>query len=147
MSSRPGPSALTLPPAKAQFLAEQAADQQALCVATTLFAAESGNLGELSVQLEFGTNPNVRDGYGRTPLHLAAWMGHVEVVEKLLEHPKCMVNALDSHQRTPLGLALLEQRYSSQSIKDSKQKVAAILRKRGGRRAALYQKEYPSGPA
>lgn len=53
-----------------------------------------------------------------------------EAVEKLLEHPKCMVNApwhifkrrlaahvkaLDMHQRTPLGLAMLEQRYSKQS--------------------------------
>ena len=63
-----------------------------------LFAAESGNIEELKLQLEVGMNPNVpwrcvkrwrvlkmvtvsrqvRDGYGRTPLHLAAWMGHVE---------------------------------------------------------------------
>ena len=30
-----------------------------LSTQTRLFAAESGDLGELSVQLEFGTNPNV----------------------------------------------------------------------------------------
>lgn len=136
-----------MPPAKAVFLADQAQDQEGLRVASTLFAAESGNIEELKLQLEVGMNPNVRDGYGRTPLHLAAWMGHVEVVEKLLEHPKCMVNALDAHERTPLGLAMLEQRYSSQSVKDNKQKVAGLLRKSGGKRAALYKKEYPSGPA
>lgn len=147
MAADPPHLDLTLPPAKAVFLADQAQDQEGLRVASTLFAAESGNIEELKLQLEVGMNPNVRDGYGRTPLHLAAWMGHVEVVEKLLEHPKCMVNALDAHERTPLGLAMLEQRYSSQSVKDNKQKVAGLLRKSGGKRAALYKKEYPSGPA
>ncbi|CAK8997561.1 Ankyrin repeat domain-containing protein 54 (Lyn-interacting ankyrin repeat protein) [Durusdinium trenchii] len=69
---------LSLPPAKAQFLAKEAPNEEKFCIASMLFAAESGDMEELNMLLEFGMNPNVRDGYGRTPLHLAAWMGHVE---------------------------------------------------------------------
>ena len=50
---------LTLPPLKMAFLAEEAANQPAWCLASTLSAAESGNLEELVIQLDFGMNPNV----------------------------------------------------------------------------------------
>ena len=32
----------------------------------------------------FAFQTEVRDGYGRTPLHLAAWMGHVEDARQAL---------------------------------------------------------------
>lgn len=75
-------------------------------------------------------------------------MGHYEAVEKLLGHAKCNVNSLDAHGRTPLNLAMLEPKFVlKESMREAKLKVVALLRKRGGRQAALYQKEYPSGPA
>eukprot|EP00439_Symbiodinium_sp_Y106_P026895 s1388_g3.t1 len=139
---------LTQPPVKVLFLAEEAQDDKTQQVASMFCAAESGDADEIEWQLKFGMSPNVRDGYGRTPLHLAALMGHYEAVEKLLAHAKCNVNSLDAHGRTPLNLAMLEPKYVlKESMREAKLKVVALLRKRGGRQAALYQKEYPSGPA
>ncbi|CAE7545763.1 ANKRD54 [Symbiodinium natans] len=148
MDAAVGAKDLTLPPAKVLFLAEEAQDYESERVASVFYAAERGDVDMIAMQLEFGMSPNVRDGYGRTPLHLAALLGQYEVAQKLLEHAKCNVNALDAHGRTPLGLAMLEQKLVVQEpVREGKLKVAGLLRNKGGRQAALYQKEYPSGPA
>ncbi|CAI0461175.1 unnamed protein product [Linum tenue] len=50
-------------------------------------AARSGDLTAL--QLLLGSNPlavNTRDKHSRTPLHLAAWAGHAQVVSYLCKH-------------------------------------------------------------
>jgi ankyrin repeat protein len=49
-------------------------------------AAASGDLDEVKrLVLDCGLDPNVKDGFGNTPLHNAASEGHLEVVKLLLE--------------------------------------------------------------
>lgn len=42
---------------------------------------------------------------GRTPLHVSAWQGHVEMVALLLTEGSASVNACDNENRTPLHSA------------------------------------------
>jgi len=54
--------------------------------------------------LEKGTDPNIRDGSGNTPLHFAAPKGCAEVARLLLEHG-ADPNAQDKSGETPLHVA------------------------------------------
>jgi len=59
--------------------------------------------------LERGANPNAKGHAGYTPLHLAAFKGHVEIVKLLLERG-ANPNAEDNNGETPLHLAAQEGR-------------------------------------
>jgi hypothetical protein len=59
--------------------------------------------------LEEGTDPNIRDGDGNTPLHFAASKGCAEVARLLLKHG-ADPNAQDKSGETPLHLAASEGR-------------------------------------
>jgi ankyrin repeat protein len=50
-----------------------------------LAAAYEGDLEEVGRLVAGKADPEVRDGYGRTPLHLAAYGGHHEVMRLLVE--------------------------------------------------------------
>ncbi len=49
-------------------------------------AAQRGELQKLKRLVERGQDVNQRDGYGTTPLMEAAWMGHTECMEYLLQN-------------------------------------------------------------
>ncbi len=57
--------------------------------------------------LEEGTDPNIRDGDGNTPLHFAASKGCAEVARLLLRHG-ADPNAQDKNGETPLHVAAYE---------------------------------------
>ena len=65
-------------------------------------AAASGNVEE--VQRLFGkvSNPNLKDGLGRTPLHRATRRRHTEVIMFLVAMPSVDVNTQDLKGMTPL---------------------------------------------
>jgi ankyrin repeat protein len=60
-----------------------------------LAAAAGGDLAALETGLNNGANPDVRDAYGRTPLHVAAYTGQHEVM-RLLVAAGADPNALES---------------------------------------------------
>lgn len=55
--------------------------------------------------LEYGTNPNIQNHQGQTPLHFAAQRGHSECVEQLLKYG-ANASLRDIKNRTPLQYAL-----------------------------------------
>jgi len=67
-------------------------------------AAEAGSLGRVKALVEDGVDVNSQDGFGRTPLHWAAWNGHREVAELLLSQG-AQVDAQDEDNETPLHWA------------------------------------------
>jgi len=74
--------------------------------ADSLFtAAVGGDLAEVKrLVVDCGANPNIQDKDGYTPLHYAAWKGHLKVVELLLEHG-ANPNIQDKDGYTPLHYA------------------------------------------
>lgn len=49
-----------------------------------LAAAANGDVDALRIRLSDGADPDVRDGYGRTPLHIAAYAGRHEIMRELV---------------------------------------------------------------
>lgn len=49
-----------------------------------LAPAARGDAVQIEALLAIGESPNIRDGYGRTPLHVAAYGGHHEAVRVLV---------------------------------------------------------------
>jgi ankyrin repeat protein len=83
---------------------------------------KSGDLKKLQALLE--DDPNLvfsKDDFGHTPLHLAVFGGHKDVVVLLLAN-KSDVNAKDDSGMTPLGWA----------TKQGHNELADLLRQHGG---------------
>lgn len=74
---------------------------------TPLFlAAHAGKPESARLLLRNGANANSTSISGLTPLHFAAFQGHVDVQEVLLAQPNIDVDARDRWDRTPLQFAL-----------------------------------------
>lgn len=50
-----------------------------------LAAAARGDTAEINALVAKGSRPDIRDGYGRTPLHVATYAGHHEVMRALVK--------------------------------------------------------------
>ncbi len=66
------------------------------------YAAHNANVIQLLV--DHGANVNIKDGKGRTPLHIAAVMAYMEGIQALIKNG-ADVNAVDDEGNTPLMLA------------------------------------------
>ena len=84
-------------------------------------AAHTGNIEAVKKHLASGADLNTKDSEGGTPLHHAAWNGHKEVAELLIEKG-AVVNALGVNG-TPLDWAIFRNHTEA----------AALLRKHGGK--------------
>ena len=63
-----------------------------------------------------GADPDVRDGYGRSPLHVAALSGNLEVVRILIKYAPTNINARDEDGSTPLFWALKGRYFKDGSV-------------------------------
>ena len=84
-------------------------------------AAHTGNIEAVKKHLASGANLNAKDSEGGTPLHHAAWNGHKEVAELLIEKA-ADVNALGDNG-TPLDWAIFRKH----------PETVELLRKHGGK--------------
>ena len=90
-------------------------------------AAELGNIEAVKQHLDDGTEVNVKDGNGRTPLHRAAWAGHKEIAELLIT-AGADVNAKDGDNDTPLD----------EAVSEVEKEIADLLRKHGGKHGTIH---------
>ena len=79
-------------------------------------ACSEGNLDVLHFFLKSlpPEHVNIRDSYGRTPLHVAVEGNHSEIVAVLLKQPSILVNAQDRDRSTALHAA---SKYSKESLR------------------------------
>ena len=84
-------------------------------------AAHTGNIEAVKKHLASGADLNAKDSEGGTPLHHAAWNGHKEVAELLIEKA-ADVNALGDNG-TPLDWAIFRKH----------PEIVELLRKHGGK--------------
>jgi len=81
-----------------------------------------GDIETIKQRLEAGTDVNVKDPHGGTPLHRAAMNGHKEIAELLIAKG-ADVNAKNKFDSTPLDWA----------IRGKHAETADLLRKHGGK--------------
>ena len=95
-----------------------------------LDAAKYGDLEAAKQFLANGSNVNARNGQNRTPLHVAAWLGHREIVSLLITKG-ADVNVQGVAGGTPLDNAILRKH----------SETANLLRKHGGKTAEELKTE------
>ena len=94
-------------------------------------AAFEGNIEAVKKHLAAGTDVNVKDEDGWTPLHWVAPVGS-KVVAELLIAAGADVNAQDEDGWTPLDLALF-----GRSTGQPNEEIVDLLRKHGGKKGTL----------
>ena len=115
-------------------------------------AVIDGDTARVRELLGRGANPNAKDRYGNTPLHVAAAWGYADVVKMLLDH-YAYVNARDNSGATPLHRAaaygradiarLLLEHGANPSIRDKDGRTPLdIARGRGHEEVARVIEEY-----
>ena len=72
-------------------------------------AIKVGNVEWVRQLIEDGANPNIKDRYGETPLHISARSGHAKIIEILIAGG-ADVKAKDDFGQTPLHFAKWEKR-------------------------------------
>ena len=85
-------------------------------------AAEEGNIEAVKQHLAAGTDVNVKNKFGSTPMHKAAGRGHNKDVAELLIANGADVNAKDDNGWTPLHHA----------VPDGHKEIAELLIAKGG---------------
>ena len=85
-------------------------------------AAVEGNIEAVKQHIAAGTDVNVKNDVGVTPLHWAVYYGHKEIVELLISNG-AGVNAKNSTGLTPLD----------EAIRNEQPKIDDLLRKYGGK--------------
>jgi ankyrin repeat protein len=68
-------------------------------------AARSGSPAVIDLLLRLGADVNATDNLGRTPLHVAAALGHQEAASSLAEHPTVGLSLVDNAGKSPLMVA------------------------------------------
>ena len=95
-------------------------------------AGLKGNIEAVKQHLAAGADVNMKDDWGKTPLHKAAAYGGKEVTELLID-AGADVNTKNDEGRTPLDLAIQNSNWSH--IRRKRTETAALLRKHGGKTA------------
>ncbi|KAG1673896.1 Ankyrin repeat domain-containing protein 54 [Nymphon striatum] len=72
----------------------------------------------IQVLIQYGANPNEKDIVGNTPLHLAAFCGHVEVVNLLLKAGTDL-KSIDMLGKTPIQIAQARLKRLSSNMRSS----------------------------
>ena len=93
-------------------------------------AAMKGNIEAVKQHLAAGTDVNVKDNIGLTPLHMAAGDGRKEVAELLIAKG-AEVNMKNKYSKTPLDWAI--------DFKHTE--IADLLRKHGGKTGKKLETE------
>ncbi|KAJ4448822.1 hypothetical protein ANN_00213 [Periplaneta americana] len=91
-----------------------------------LEAAETGNVTLTETLLLLGTNVSARDAMLNTPLHLAAYYGHTDVV-RLLINGGAEIDTRKSNGYTPLHLAVSSDSAADMSINANLKQTSVIL--------------------
>ncbi|KAF5769352.1 putative potassium channel, voltage-dependent, EAG/ELK/ERG, rmlC-like jelly roll [Helianthus annuus] len=84
-------------------------------------AAFNGDLSQIKSLIRSGADPNKKDYDGRSPLHLAAAKGHMDIAVFLIQNG-VEVNMSDNFGNTPL----------LEAIKNANDDIASVLVKEGG---------------
>jgi ankyrin repeat protein len=79
--------------------------ESAACRVPIALAAQNGRSKVVEALLQRGANPNVLLRGKRTPLHIAAERGDVDVIRVLLEDERCNPSAVTDDGESPIGLA------------------------------------------
>ena len=116
-----------------------------------LSAAANGDTESVKQLLAKGTDINVRDEKGGTPLHGAAFFGQAEVAELLIQKG-ADVNARNNNGVTPLDAsavdwettklisAMLRMKLDQEKVLSGRDKIATLLRQHGGKTGSAEAK-------